>query len=100
MWLQLLIKQLSIREWAHLFRFQTYFSLEHWYFQLQTLIKFVLSDYYAQSLLVCIIFLVFLACVAEYAIVARRVKQLFHEYNIHCTTIQPEFEDVSGFVFQ
>ncbi|CDS40998.1 cation efflux protein: zinc transporter [Echinococcus multilocularis] len=29
----------------------------------------------------------------EYTMVARRVKQLFHEYNIHCTTIQPEFED-------
>ncbi|VDK88691.1 unnamed protein product [Dibothriocephalus latus] len=33
---------------------------------------------------------------AEYVTVARSVKQLFHEYNIHCTTIQPEFEDDEG----
>ncbi|VDQ04074.1 unnamed protein product [Trichobilharzia regenti] len=30
---------------------------------------------------------------ADYLNIAREVKQLFHEFNIHCTTIQPEFEE-------
>ncbi|VUZ47625.1 unnamed protein product [Hymenolepis diminuta] len=29
----------------------------------------------------------------DYVEVARKVKAIFHENNIHCTTIQPEFED-------
>ncbi|KAA3679873.1 uncharacterized protein DEA37_0003907 [Paragonimus westermani] len=30
---------------------------------------------------------------ADYLIIARKVKQLFHDFDIHCTTIQPEFEE-------
>lgn len=53
----------------------------------------------------CIIGTVHIRCVSlqtmtDYLNIAREVKQLFHEFNIHCTTIQPEFEenpeDLSG----
>uniref|UniRef100_A0A0X3P6R4 Zinc transporter 10 n=1 Tax=Schistocephalus solidus TaxID=70667 RepID=A0A0X3P6R4_SCHSO len=46
----------------------------------------------------CIIGTAHIRCrgLTEYVTVARSVKQLFHEYNIHCTTIQPEFEDDEG----
>ncbi|CAH8857147.1 unnamed protein product [Trichobilharzia szidati] len=43
----------------------------------------------------CIIGTVHIRCVSlpDYLNIAREVKQLFHEFNIHCTTIQPEFEE-------
>ncbi|CAI2730206.1 unnamed protein product [Schistosoma spindalis] len=43
----------------------------------------------------CIIGTVHIRCVSlpDYLSIAREVKQLFHEFNIHCTTIQPEFEE-------
>lgn len=40
---------------------------------------------------VCFLFLF----LADYLNIARQVKELFHEFDIHCTTIQPEFEEVS-----
>ncbi|CAH8549127.1 unnamed protein product [Heterobilharzia americana] len=46
----------------------------------------------------CIIGTVHIRCVSlpDYLNIAREVKQLFHEFNIHCTTIQPEFEENTG----
>ncbi|GAA34451.2 Zinc transporter 1 [Clonorchis sinensis] len=43
----------------------------------------------------CIIGTVHIRCVSlpDYLNIARKVKELFHEFNIHCTTIQPEFEE-------
>ncbi|TGZ60543.1 hypothetical protein CRM22_008487 [Opisthorchis felineus] len=44
----------------------------------------------------CIIGTVHIRCVSlpDYLNIARKVKELFHEFNIHCTTIQPEFEEI------
>ncbi|KAF6780267.1 hypothetical protein AHF37_00236 [Paragonimus kellicotti] len=43
----------------------------------------------------CIIGTVHIRCesLPDYLIIARKVKQLFHDFDIHCTTIQPEFEE-------
>ncbi|THD28257.1 Cation efflux protein: zinc transporter [Fasciola hepatica] len=45
----------------------------------------------------CIIGTVHIRCVSlpDYLNIARQVKELFHEFDIHCTTIQPEFEEYS-----
>ncbi|KAA0197083.1 Cation efflux protein: zinc transporter [Fasciolopsis buskii] len=45
----------------------------------------------------CIIGTVHIRCASlpDYLNIARQVKELFHEFDIHCTTIQPEFEEYS-----